>query len=183
MGRELVNAQDIAAILGAVAWPIVVMVTVLLLLPHIRSLLYQLANSLKIKVLKFKLFGAEAELTVEEAKGVLDEMLQEIVDAVNEVSAAEASLFDRIATSDEGRTVQDLLPNFERGNEEHKKLQKLRDRKLIRPAEGGKWQGYKHPIVTRFGRLVWSLNPKIRSQQDTRPVSHQPNGRSSVDSR
>src|SRR5687768_13541163 len=72
IGRGLVNARDVAAILGAVAWPIVVMATVLLLLKPIRTLMDQLANSLKIKVLKFKVFEAEAELTVEEAKGVLE---------------------------------------------------------------------------------------------------------------
>jgi len=160
------SARNVARILSAVAWPTTVMVALLLFFTPIRSLLNQLANSLKIKVLKFKLFGAEAELSVEEAQGVLDEMLQEIVDAMNEVTEAESKLFKDIAASEGDRTVLDFLPHFERENIHHVKLKTLRDRQLIRPVEGGKWQKDKHPVVTRFGRLVQSLHPKVQRQQN-----------------
>jgi len=170
----IVNAQEVAAILSAVAWPIAVMGTVLLMLTPLRSLLNQLSRSLKLRAFKLKLWGLEAELTVEQAQSVLDRMSQMVVDAINELCPEERDLFEEIATSDENRTVKDLLPDFKRGdeNKEHQKLRKLRDIMLIRPKGGGRWRDDKYPIVTRFGRLAQELHllVQIQSQQKSPSV-------------
>jgi DNA-binding transcriptional ArsR family regulator len=159
-----VDAKDVAAILAAIAWPITALIVAFYFRTPVRSLLNRLADSLKVKSLKFALFGAEVELTPEEAKGALDEMLQEIVEAMNELLPAEVDLFLKIDSAEGRLTVLDLIPDFKRESVQHTQLRKLRDRKLIRPIEGGNWQPQKHPIVTRFGHLIRKLHPKVSPQ-------------------
>lgn len=130
----------------------------------VRSLLNRLADSLKVTSIKFELFGAKAELTPEAAKGTLDEMLQEIVEPMNELSPDEVDLFLRIDTADGRLTVVDLIPDFEPESARHAQRRRLCDRKWIRPVEGGQWQPQKHPIVTRFGHLARKLNPRVSAQ-------------------
>ena len=142
----------------------VVLAIVLYLREPLHLLVTRAAESLKVKALRFKLFGLESELTVEEAKGTLDEMLQEIFEATNELSPGEVALFQAINRAEGRLSVVELVPGlkgFRRGDEAHTQLRRLRDRKLIRPFEGGNWQSEKHPIVTRFGKLVQSLRPQI----------------------
>lgn len=91
-------------------------------------------------------------------------MLQEIVEAMNELSPDEVVLFQKINAGDSRLSVSDLFPDFKRNSDQHEQLRKLRDRKLIRPIEGGNWQPPKHPIVTRFGRLVLQLHPKTTTR-------------------
>jgi hypothetical protein len=158
------EATDVAAILEAVAWPIAVLLIFLYFSTSIQTLLDQLARSLQLRSLKFNLFGQQVELTREEVKDVLDEILKDIVEALNELSPDEVALFQKINSGDGRYTVQDLLPDFKRESMQHAQLRKLRDRKLIRPEEGGNWQPQKHPIMTRFGRLVWQLRPKVSKQ-------------------
>ncbi len=155
------SATDVAAVLAPLAWPVTTLIILLYFRNPIRSLLYRLSDSLKVKSFKFILFGFETELTPEEAKGALDEMLQDIVEAMNELSAEEVKLFQTIINADGRLTVLDLLPDFKRESLQHAQLRKLRDRKLIRPMEGGNWQPQKHPIATRFGKLVLKLHPKL----------------------
>jgi hypothetical protein len=158
--------QEVASILSAMALPITVVGTVLLLLTPLRTLL----RSLKISALKLKLWGIEAELTVEQAQGVLNDISETVVATINTLSPAERDLFLNISTSDGDSTVKDLLPDFKRGeeNKEHQKLRKLREIGLIRPKEGGRWQDQKYPIVTEFGRLAQKLYMlvKIQSQRE-----------------
>lgn len=150
-----------AAFLAAVAWPITVLVIVLYFRGPIRLLVTRAADSLKVKSTKFKFFGIEVELTPEETKDALDEMLQEVVQAMSEFSKDEIDLFTTIHRNEGRLTVFGLDPNFKRGDEFHNKLRKLRRCNLVRPVEGGKWEPEKHPVVTRFGRLVLDLTPKL----------------------
>jgi hypothetical protein len=153
--------KDVADILSAVAWPLIVLAIILYFREPLHLLASRVAESVKVKSLRFKAFGLESELTIEEAKGALDEMLHEIIEATNELSPEEVALFQAIDIADGRQTVLGLIPDFERRNTKHIQLQKLRDRKLIRPFEGGNWQPEKHPIVTRFGRLVQSISPNV----------------------
>jgi hypothetical protein len=148
------------------AWPLILLLIVLYFRTPIRTLLNQLANSLKVKSLRFKLFGQEVELTAQEVEDVLEEMRQESVAAMNELSVDEVALLEGINAADGRSTVLDLIPSFRRDSEEHRKLRKLRDRKLIRPYENGQWQPHKHPVMTRFGRLVWRLHSKVVAPPD-----------------
>jgi polyhydroxyalkanoate synthesis regulator phasin len=112
---------------------------------------------------KIKAFGAEVELTPEQAERALDELLQDIADSTNELTPEESSLFEQILHAGGRTTVVELFPSFARNSKEHQQLRKLRDRKLIRPYEGGNWQPDKHPIPSRFGELVYELKSAPKS--------------------
>jgi hypothetical protein len=158
------TAKEFAEIAGALAWPITAIGVIALFYKPIRALLDRLAATLTVKTVKLKAFGAEVELTPEEAKGALDELLQDIADSTNELSLEETLLFQRIMAAAGRDTVIQLLPNFRRDTIEHQMLRKLRDRKLVRPIEGGNWQPEKRPIATRFGQLVYDLRRPQSSQ-------------------
>lgn len=115
-------------------------------------------------MIKLKVFGAEIELTPEQAKSALDELLKDIVESINELSTVEIKLFNNIMISDGRQSVRDILPGFARDNEEHRQLRVLRDRKLIRPFEGGRWDATKHPVITRFGNLIYRLKPEALTE-------------------
>jgi hypothetical protein len=148
----------------ALAWPVTVIGFFVVFYRPVRLLLDRLAATLTVKTVKLKAFGAEVELTPEQAKRALDELLQDIAESTNELSSEESALFNRIMASAGRDTVGQLLPNFQRDTSGHQHLRKLRDRKLIRPFEGGRWQPEKHPVVSRFGQLVYDL----RSSQSPR---------------
>ena len=63
-------------------------------------------------------------------------------------------------------TVKEILPNFERKDENDglKTLRSLRDRKLIRPREGRHWIPEKHPVITHFGELICKIEPKLQTR-------------------
>ena len=153
------DLRGISAILAAIAWPLVATALAFTFRTPLFSLLSRLSESFTVKSIKLKVLGAEVELTPEQAKGALDELLKEIVDSTNELSPTEIKLFQEIRTADGRRTVSDILPGFVRGNEHHKRLRVLRDRKLIRPFEGGRWEASQHPVITRFGELTLQIKP------------------------
>jgi hypothetical protein len=95
--------------------------------------------------------------------------LQEIADSTNELSPEESRLFEKILASGGRERIDQLLPNFRRDTPEHQGLRKLRDRKLVRPFEGGRWQPDKHPVVTRFGQLVHDLHNARSSDRASQP--------------
>ncbi len=159
----LITPKDFSEIATALAWPITAVAFLALFYKPIRALLDRLAATLTVKTVKLKAFGAEIELTPEEAKRTLDELLQEIADSTNELSPEELLLFQRIEASAGQDTVAQLLPDFRRDTVEHQRLRKLRDRKLVRPFESGRWQPEKHPIATRFGKLVYDLRSSARA--------------------
>jgi hypothetical protein len=149
--------KEFADIAAALAWPLIAVLFLVAFFKPVWALLDRLASTLTVKVVKLKAFGAEVELTPEQAKRALDELLQEIADSTNELTPDEATLFARIIQA-EGRTiVADLFSGFARDSEAHRQLRRLRDRKLIRPFEGGNWQPGKHPVASRFGQLVYEL--------------------------
>jgi hypothetical protein len=152
-----VTSNDFALIASSVAWPVVAMTFLILLYKPTVTLLERLAATLTIKTVKLKAFGAEVELTPELAQRALDELLQDIAESTNELAPEESFLFERIVHTDGRSTVLDLLPAFTRESKDHQRLRMLRDRKLIRPLEGGNWQQDKHPVSSRFGRLVYQL--------------------------
>jgi hypothetical protein len=151
------TATDIAEITKSLAWPDITAGFIVAFHRPIRTLLDRLAATLTIKVVKIKVFGTEIELTPEQAEGALDELLQEIVDSTNTASSDELLLFQRILSSAGSQTVGDIFKGFKRNTPAHEQLRKLRSCKLIRPREGDGWEIYKHPIVTRVGKLVSDL--------------------------
>ncbi|MFZ4682890.1 MAG: hypothetical protein ACOYMS_10325 [Terrimicrobiaceae bacterium] len=149
--------KDFADIASAIAWPLTALVVFAAMFKPLRALLDRLAATLTIKTVKINAFGSEVELTPEQAKRALDELLQDIADSTNELTVDEMSLFERIFQAHGRTTVGELFPSFTRDSTEHQRLRKLRDRKLIRPFEGGNWQVNKHPVPSRFGELVHEL--------------------------
>jgi hypothetical protein len=109
---------------------------------------------------ELKVFGSEVDLTPEQVKSTLNELLNDIVESTNELSPAELALFQQIQAADGRRVILDLIPNFARNTEQHNQLRRLRDRKLIRPFEGGRWKDDKHPVMTRFGELICRIKPE-----------------------
>ncbi|NGZ99357.1 MAG: hypothetical protein CV089_25175 [Nitrospira sp. WS110] len=71
------------------------------------------------------------ELTPEQSKRALDELLQGIADSTNELSTKESALFQRIVASAGRDTACRLLPKFQRDTPDHQRLSRLRDLKLI----------------------------------------------------
>jgi len=159
-----VSPKEFAEIAAALAWPLTAIAFVAVFYKPVSALLDRLAATLTVKTVTLKAFGAEIELTPQQAERALDELLQDIAESTNELSVEESRLFERIRASAGRDTVGQLLPNFQRDSEDHQRLRKLRDRKLVRPLEGGRWQSGKHPMVSRFGQLVYDL----RSSQSPR---------------
>ncbi|MFO0433431.1 MAG: hypothetical protein ACK50G_03000 [bacterium] len=157
------TATEFATIAEALAWPAVAFVALVLFYPSVAKLIYGLATSLRIKSIKVMAFGIEAELSPQEVKATFDELLQEISDPTNELKSEELLLLDKIAASEGRRSVIELVPSFERGDNTLDQLRRLRDRHLIRPAEGSRWLPEKHPVLTRFGRLVLDLRERTRN--------------------
>jgi hypothetical protein len=160
------TATEFAKIASALAWPLTTFILVVLFYSPLTNLLERLTTTLRIKTIKLKAFGTEVELTPEEVKTAMNELLQEISDPTNELKANEILLFESVVASDGRKSVSELVPSFARGNEFHDTLRRLRDRHLIRPIEGSRWLPEKHPIATRFGKLVNDLKEKRHAKTD-----------------
>jgi hypothetical protein len=154
------TATEFAKIASALAWPLTTFILVVLFYSPLTNLLERLTT------IKLKAFGTEVELTPEEVKTAMNELLQEISDPTNELKANEILLFESVVASDGRKSVSELVPSFARGNEFHDTLRRLRDRHLIRPIEGSRWLPEKHPIATRFGKLVNDLKEKRHAKTD-----------------
>ncbi|MBC7919682.1 MAG: hypothetical protein H7Z75_01185 [Ferruginibacter sp.] len=154
--------KELAAILTALAWPVTSLAILFAFRTRVVALLKKLEESLSIKGIKLKLFGAEIELTPDQADRALNELMQEVVESTHHLSAADIQLFERIYEVRGSLTVQELISDFTRESGEHKQLRKLRDVKLVRPSEGGKWEGIKHPVVTHFAEIFLKLKHESR---------------------
>jgi hypothetical protein len=156
------DAMSIAAILTPLAWPITILVLVFSFRSVLKQLMSRMVDALVIKTLKLKIFLAEIELTPAQAKNTLDQLFKDIEDSTGELSDPEIQLFKAIKDAYGRSTVGHLLPDFvhEESNESLRRLRVLRDRKLIRPFEGGPWRIEKHPVISRFGEIVWGMRDK-----------------------
>jgi hypothetical protein len=157
--------KELAEILAAVAWPTTAITIVLVFRTRIAALLTKLEGSLSIKGIKLQLFGAGIELTPDQADRALNELMQEVVESTHDLSPSDIQLFERIHEVRGSLAVQELIPGFTRGSEEHKQLRRLRDLKLVRPSEGGKWEAIKHPVVTRFAEIFLKLKNEGRLRE------------------
>jgi chromosome segregation and condensation protein ScpB len=157
------KSSDFAIVADAIAWPGVALFAIVLFYPRLARIFDGLASSMKITKIKLTAFGVEAELAVREVKEAVNELLQEISNPTNELSRDELTLLDQISMSEGRKSVIELDATFVRGSDVHKRLQRLRDSHFIRPFEGGRWLAEKHPVITRFGRLVLDLRSKARS--------------------
>lgn len=151
------TSKEFSDIAGALAWPVTAVISLAVFYKPIRSLLDTLTATMTLKAVKIRAFGVEVDLTPEQAKRALNELLQDIADSTNELAPDEWRLFERVIASAGRDTVADLIPGFQRYTPEHQQLRKLRDRMLIRPVETGTWNPRKHPVVSRFGQLVYDL--------------------------
>ena len=151
--------DDFSKIATPLAWPLFAALCVWLFYSPILALLQRLSETLTFKSLKVKALGFETELSAEYARTVLHELLDDITDSTNTLTAEEIRLFNLILLAKGTKTILELLPSFSRRDAEgnHDRLRNLRDRKLIIPLERGQWQPEKHPIVTRYGELVAKL--------------------------
>jgi len=159
------SIDEFAKIATALAWPIIVLLALCMFYRPVRALLQRLSETLTFKSLKVKALGAEAELTAEYARTVLHELLDDITESTNNLSAADIRLFDMILAADGSKTLGQLIPHFTRDDPEgyHDRLRLLRDLKLVAPTERGQWKPDKHPMVTRYGRLVAKLRSSSAS--------------------
>lgn len=153
----------------ALAWPLVALAAIIAFAPVLWRLLDALSSSLKLRNVKVKAMGVEVELTPEEAKSAVADLLQEIADSTSDLDDKEIALFDTIVDLSGTKTVREMAPEFARSapqaeNPVHKRLGRLRDRQLVRPLAGGAWREHSHPVPTGFGRLVH----RIRSRQRVR---------------
>jgi hypothetical protein len=151
------SADEFAKIAAALAWPTTALLALSLFHTQMRALLQRLSETLTFKSLKVKALGAETELTAEYARTVLHELLDDITESTNSLSDPEVKLFDAILETEQSQTVDELIPGFRREDQNHQRLRNLRDQKLIIPMEGGQWKPEKHPVVTRYGRLIAKL--------------------------
>jgi hypothetical protein len=153
------SADDFSKIATPLVWPITALLALWLFYRPIRNLLKRLSETLTFKSLKVKALGSEAELTAEYARTVLHELLDDITESTNNLSLDEIKLFDQILEKDGAITIGELIPGFSRNDLAgyHDQLRHLRDQKLIIPRERGPWKPEKHPVVTRYGRLVAKL--------------------------
>jgi hypothetical protein len=154
------SASEFAQLARFLAWPLTTIGVLAAFYRPLCMLLDRLAQTLTVRTVKVKVFGVELELTPEQAKEAVGELLTEITDSTNDLSAEESDLFERILASGGRDRLDQILPNFKRDTLtlELQPLRKLRDRKLVRPFEGGKWESDKHPVVTRFGQLVNAIS-------------------------
>src|SRR5262249_49539171 len=137
----LMTPEQFAAIAATVAWPLTSLLIFGLLFTPLRALVRRLAETLTLKSVKFKGPFGEVELTPEKVHQTLTELLQELEDPANKLESSDRALFQRILAASGKLTVQDYFSKpFVRGSDEHKQLRNLRDRKLIRPVEGGRWE-------------------------------------------
>jgi hypothetical protein len=154
--------DDLVKLLSVVAWPVITIGIVSVFYTQLAALLSKLADSLSIKGITVKLLGAEIEVTPDQADRALNEMMEEVAESMNGLSQSEIELFERVREARGERTIHDLIPEFTRESDSHNELRRLRDRKLIRPSEGGKWEGGKRPVVTRFAEIFWKLRNQGR---------------------
>lgn len=158
------NAEDIAKIVNSLAWmawPTVVVGLTIYFQSSLRLVLNRLSQSLAIRTIKLNVLGIEIDLTPEQAERALDELLRDIADTIADLPPPTVTVFEQIQTADGRLTVIQIMPKFERENDDHKRLRTLRDRKLVRPFEGGRWTANTHPVVTRFGQLFWRLRSSL----------------------
>lgn len=151
------SADAFFKIATPLAWPLTVLLLMLIFYSPIYGLLKRLAETLTFKSVKVKALGVEADLSPEYARTVLHELLDDITASSNVLSREEIVLFDRILAADGIKTVAELIPGFVRHDQEHVRLRNLRDQKLVLPAERGQWKAERHPVVTPYGRLVAKL--------------------------
>ncbi len=78
----------------------------------------------------------------------------------------EKILFQAIKAAKGKSTVKALLPEFSRSTEDkpsitHQQLRSLRNKVLIHPFGGSRWEEDKRPVVTQFAELVLILDPAL----------------------
>ena len=163
------NADDFSKLATPLAWPVVATVALAVYGKPVLALLTRISETLTFTSLKFKLLGSEVLLTPQRARTTLDELLEDIAESTNELTREEVALFDQVLIADGRLTVAALIPGFKREEESPDllRLRNLRDQKLIRPIERGRWREEKHPVVTRYGRLVASLRSKTPTNDQT----------------
>jgi hypothetical protein len=154
--RSAMSAADIQAIsslLTALAWPAVAAFVLWTFRDPVQGVLS------RSKQLTVKFFGQEVMVQADSQGQEIAQLLREVQDTVLDLSEEHRKVFLDIKSADGRRTVSDYFPGFARDSKNHLLLQELRDRKLIRPLEGGSWQAEKHPVVTKFARLVLGVYP------------------------
>src|SRR5579864_7120221 len=105
---EIITNKELADILAAVAWPVTVIAVIVAFRVHVVGLLRKLEESVSIKGIKVKLFGAEIELTPDQADRALNEMMQEVVESTHDLSGSDIQLFERIHDVRGSLTLQEL---------------------------------------------------------------------------
>ena len=96
------------------------------------------------------------------------------LDEVEGLGEVNRRLLNAVRNNESHASVQNIIEHvfgrdkkFRRDSEEHKRFQELRDRNLIRPEEGGRWTGDKHPVLTGFARMVLKVNPRAFDEPQT----------------
>lgn len=159
------ETMDILEFISSLAWPL------LLLFALVRYHGFLSGFLSKVRSVKFKVFDQEIELSAEQAEETLQEIAEDVVSLIDDMSQEQRDLYVKIRALDGTKTVKEILPDFVRGSYQHQLLQALRERKLIRPLEGSSWRDEKRPVVTRFSRLVERIYPDlVRGKLPNKPL-------------
>lgn len=102
-----------------------------------------------------KAFGTEFKLTRTEATETLSAIFNEIESAFKKrLTADEKMLFLKILDFPKPPSVEDVLPDFKREEQQLKMLRALRGVGFINPVEGKEWTSEKHIEVTNLGKII-----------------------------
>jgi len=143
-----ITAQtQIIELLKVVTWPALVIIIMLVFHKPIKDLVK------KVTGLTVELPVGKLTFTIRETEAILEAMLVLVDSLIEDMAPEERQYF--IQMKDVPTPVPD---DFERDiSPEHKILQNLRRKNLIRPSAGGRWEKGKLMEITPFGRLVLQI--------------------------
>jgi len=144
----------------ALAWPLGVLVILLLFRSQFIDIFKRSSG------LKFEVAGLKFDLSIKEVHDVAHELFREVTEGVARLSQKQRDLFADVRNCDGSKTVDQLAHEmfgkpFVRGSDEHGYFRALRDAKLIRPVDGGRWQAHSRPIVTSYARTILRAAPEL----------------------
>lgn len=122
------------------------------------------------RLTKFRLVlrdGTQVEVTVEQAVGIAQQLLDEVdMSLISDLSEEEKRILRCVADSKSEPTVQELVSkvfnkDFEIDSQEHDLLRSLRERQLLRPAGGSQWRANKRVLKKRFGEILLRIRRDV----------------------
>jgi hypothetical protein len=152
----ITNTADIFDVIIGVAWPISILIIVLILRRPFKKLIEKDQISIQIPN------GPRIQLSSNEASDVLSRLFNDFLLAYNELlNDYQKAIYRKILSHKDPPTVSELIPDFSRDNQDHIGcLRALRGIGLIRPGDNRSWTIDSRIVITKFGT---SLNKYIKN--------------------